>query len=192
LAVAWGRGEGGEKPGSTQPSPEQRGEGKGGVERFQEMGSSGTSYAALLQSRAWGAGPIRGQMGGSPEESEYVGEPTPQFKGKAGNSPRQKKKETSGPWQQRARGAAGWGAGGGEESLAQRGVGPPPAPLNPTFPFLWVLTPDGPTPAACSLHCLRPTRDRDGLGTGVGSCWLMVESWALEPGLWPGSDPCPR
>ena len=74
--------------------------------------------------------------------------PTPQFKGKAGNNPRQKKKETSLLWQQRALGAAGWGGWrrrrrpGSEQSW-------PPArpPLGPPA-MSWALNPDGPTRAA--------------------------------------------
>ena len=64
-----------------------------------------------------GAGPV----GGALEEGERVREPTPQFKGKAGSSPGQKIKETSGLWQQRC-GLSGWVVGRGEESPAQSKV----------------------------------------------------------------------
>lgn len=96
-----------------------------------------------------GAGPVGG---GSLEEGERVGEPTPQFKRKAGSSPRRKKKETSGLRQWRC-GLSGWAAGRGEESPAQSKVARPAQPA-PPLPFRGL----DPTASAWTV----PTRQQAG------------------------------
>lgn len=124
-------------------------------------------------------------------------EPTPQFKGKAGNNPRQKKKETSGLWQQRVLGAAGWGGWrrrrrpGSEQSW-------PPAHslLNPPSRVPWALNLDGPTGAAVRFPTAPcpPGQGTDGTrDPGPGASWGGPAPEAEELRLWsPVSAPVAR
>lgn len=118
LGSGWEIGEGGGEP---RQHPDQCGE-----ERAKEGWSN---------SRKWcpQGPPLLKEPGGLLQESDCVGELTPQFKGKAGDSLRQKEKGNLWALAAVGTGAAGWGTGG-EESLAQRELAPSP-PGTTTFPL---------------------------------------------------------
>lgn len=120
--------------------------GGGGGEPRQHPDQSGERRAkqGWSNSRKWGpqGPPLWKEPGGLLEESDCVGELTPQFKGKAGDGLRQKEKGNLWALAAVGTGAAGWGTGG-EESLAQRELAPSP-PSSTTFPRPWALAPDGP------------------------------------------------
>lgn len=118
LGSGWEIGEGGGEP---RQHPDQCGE-----ERAKEGWSN---------SRKWcpQGPPLLKEPGGLLEESDCVGELTPQFKGKAGDSLRQKEKGNLWALAAVGTGAAGWGTGG-EESLAQRELAPSP-PGTTIFPL---------------------------------------------------------
>lgn len=90
--------------------------------------------------RKWGplGPPLLKEPGGLLEENDCVREPSPQFKGKAGDSLRQKEKGNLWALAAVGTGAAGWGTGG-EESLAQRELAPS-LPSTTTFPLPWTCS----------------------------------------------------
>lgn len=127
--------------------------------------------------RKWGplGPPLLKEPGGLLEESGCVGELSPQFKGKAGDSLRQKEKGNLWALAAVGTGAAGWGTGG-EESLAQRELAP--SPLSTTiFPLPWARS--GwffvPQPASCSGPGSQVTEG--GRGTGEGAHMGATGYW---------------
>lgn len=116
--------------------------------------------------RKWGplGPPLLKEPGGLLEESGCVGEPSPQFKGKAGDSLRQKEKGNLWALAAVGTGAAGWGTGG-EESLAQRELAPSPLSTT-TFPLTWVPSGWSPVPQLASCSGPGSQVTEDGQGTG--------------------------
>lgn len=142
-------------------------------EPLQEEGPLGTGCQPFYETEPGLGGELAhhgaGPVGGSLEEGERVGEPTPQFKRKAGSSPGRKKKETSGLRQQRC-GLSGWAAGRGEESPAQSKVTRPALPA-PPLPFRGL----DPTASARTV----PTRQQAGWARcRVPDGEALQEPWA--------------
>lgn len=147
-ACKWVRNPGGRGRIQAVPRPKQRGE-----SNFRKWGPLGP--------------PLLKEPGGLLEENDCVGEPSPQFKGKAGDSLRQKEKGNLWALAAVGTGAAGWGTGG-EESLAQRELAPSP-PSTTAFPLPWIRSGWSlvPQPASCSGPGSQVTEDEWGTGEVV-------------------------